>query len=111
MLRIKELRESKRMNQQGMSFVCNVSQAMISKYELGQAEPDIQTLITIAQYFSVSVDYLIGVSDDKMPINTATMSGEEKELLYDYKQLNEINKAKANAFIKGLLATRELCTS
>jgi len=41
---------------------------MISKYELGQAEPDIQTLITIARFFSVSVDYLIGLSNEKMDI-------------------------------------------
>jgi len=104
MLRMKELRESRKTSQQSMSFVCNVSQTMISKYELGQAEPDIQTLILIAKHFSVTVDYLIGISDDKMPIDTVSMFDDEKEIMYDYKQLDEVNKAKASAFIKGLLA-------
>jgi transcriptional regulator with XRE-family HTH domain len=105
MLRLKELRESRKINQQGMSLICNVSQAMISKYELGQAEPDIQTLILIAKHFSVTVDYLIGVSDEKMPVDTASMSEDEKEVLHEFRQLDKINKAKASSFIKGLLAT------
>jgi len=104
---MKELRESRKISQQSMSFVCNVSQAMISKYELGQAEPDLKTLALIAKHFAVTVDYLIGISDNKMPVDTASMSEDEKEVLFDYKQLDEISKAKASSFIKGLLATGE----
>ena len=107
MFRMKELRESRKISQQSMSFICNVSQAMISKYELGQAEPDLKTLALVAKHFCVTVDYLIGVSDDKMPVDTASLSVGEKEILFDYKQLDEINKAKASSFIKGLLATSE----
>jgi transcriptional regulator with XRE-family HTH domain len=104
---MKELRESRKLSQQSMSFVCNVSQTMISKYELGQAEPDIQTLIAIARYFSVSVDYLIGLSDDKISVDTIKMPDSEKEIVHIFKQLNEIDKGKATAFIKGLLAAYE----
>ena len=107
MLRLKELREARKASQQSLSFVCNVSQTMISKYELGQAEPDIQTLILIAKYFSVTVDYLIGISDEKISVNTTSMSIDEKEILHDFKQLDKINQAKASAFIKGLLAVGE----
>lgn len=104
MLRLKELREARKINQQNLSYLCNVSQTMISKYELGQAEPDIQTLIALAKHFSVTVDYLIGASDVKMPLNSADMTEGEKDILLDYKSLNDINKAKAGAFIKGLLS-------
>ena len=101
-MRMKELRESRKISQQSMGFVCNVSQAMISKYELGQAEPDIKTLALIAKHFGVTIDYLIGISDTKMPVDTATMSEDEKEILHDYKQLDDICKVKASAYIKGL---------
>lgn len=59
MKRIKILREARGLSQQRLAIELNVSQAMISKYELGQAEPDIQMICNIAQYFGVSADYLL----------------------------------------------------
>lgn len=58
MHRIKELRESRHLSQQRLAIDMNVSQAMISKYELGQSEPDIQMIMKLAKYFQVSSDYL-----------------------------------------------------
>lgn len=63
MIRLRELREEKHINQQKLAIALNVTQAAISKYELGLSEPDISMLKNIADYFHVSVDYLIGFSD------------------------------------------------
>lgn len=103
MYRIKELRKEKKMSQTGLGMVFNISQAVISKYELGQSEPDIQLIIKMADYFNVSVDYLVGKSDKKFNILTDDLKDDELEILRDYKKLNEIKKAKASAYIKGLL--------
>lgn len=76
---------------------------MISKYELGKAEPDISMICRIAKYFGVSSDYLLGMSDDKISLPVSGLSEDEKDLLFGYKRLNDIKKAMLQAYLKGLL--------
>ncbi len=54
-------------------MLLNVSQTMISRYELEQAYPDVEMLIKLAQHFGVSVDYLIGVSESKLPYTKSNL--------------------------------------
>ena len=62
-MRLKELRKNKRISQLKMAMDLNMTQNTISRYETGDREPGIAELILIADYFYVSVDYLIGHSD------------------------------------------------
>lgn len=102
-MRLKELRESKHESQQNLAMLMNVSQAMISRYELEQAYPDISTLISLAKHYCVSVDYLLGVSDDKLPYTKSDLSQKEQELLFLFKRLDLTQKEKAIAYIEGML--------
>ena len=68
MIRLKELREERRLSQDGLALKLNVSQSTISAYEIGDRTPDLETLIAIAQFFGVSLDYLAGLSDLKHQI-------------------------------------------
>lgn len=102
MLRLKQLREQKRLNQDGLAMKINVSQSTISAYEVGERTPDLETLITIANFFDVSIDYLVGRSDVKRNIQKSDLSQEELEHLYIYQQLNAMDKEKVNAYINGL---------
>lgn len=52
MIRLKQLREAKHINQQKLAMELNVTQAAISKYEKGLSEPDIEMLKKIASFFS-----------------------------------------------------------
>lgn len=61
--RIKELRNEYHISQQELANAVLVSQQSIYKYENKDVDPSIDTLTKIAQYFNVSVDYLIGISD------------------------------------------------
>ncbi len=63
-MRIKELRKSKNISQLKMALDLNTSQNTISRYETGEREPDISALIKIADYFNVSIDYLVGRTDN-----------------------------------------------
>jgi len=63
-VRIKELRKKKGISQQRLATDLNTTQNTISRYETGEREPGIDELIKIADYFNVSVDYLIGRTDD-----------------------------------------------
>lgn len=54
------LRTRTGMSQQQLADVINVSQQSINKYENHDVEPNIETLCAIADYFNVSVDFLVG---------------------------------------------------
>lgn len=59
-MRLKEIRKSKGISQLKMAMDLNTNQNTISRYETGEREPGITELIRIADYFNISVDYLLG---------------------------------------------------
>lgn len=63
-MRLKELRKKKGVSQLRMATDLNTTQNTISRYETGEREPGIDELIKIADYFNVSVDYLIGRTEN-----------------------------------------------
>ena len=62
-MRIKELRNEQHITQLKLAMDLNMSQNTISRYENGEREPGIAELIRIADYFHVSLDYLLGRTD------------------------------------------------
>lgn len=63
-MRLKELRRAKGISQVKLAMDLNTSQNTISRYETGEREPGIHELIMLAEYFNVSVDYLLERTDD-----------------------------------------------
>lgn len=61
--RLKELRKKKKLSQLKLAIDLNMNQNTISRYENLEREADYQTLIRFADYFDVSLDYLLGRSD------------------------------------------------
>lgn len=61
--RLKELRIEKNLSQAQLAKELQVSQRSISSWETGFREPDYSTLCKIAKYFSVTADYLLGMTD------------------------------------------------
>lgn len=61
--RLKELRKARKISQLKLSLDLNMSQNTISRYENLEREADYCTLIKIANYFDVSLDYLLGRTD------------------------------------------------
>ena len=59
---LEELRKDKGMTQKDLSEIIYVTTGTISNYESGQYMPDLQKLITLADYFGVTLDYLTGRS-------------------------------------------------
>ncbi len=58
-MKLKYLREKKKISQLKLAMDLNMNQNSISRYENGQREADYATLITFADYFDVSIDYLL----------------------------------------------------
>ena len=102
MIRLKELREEQRLSQDGLALKLNVSQSTISAYEVGDRTPDLETLIAIAQFFGVSLDYLAGQSDLKQQIRQSDLNSSELEHLRIYRQLSDMDREKVSAYIEGL---------
>ncbi|MBO5572273.1 MAG: helix-turn-helix transcriptional regulator [Ruminococcus sp.] len=63
-MRLKELRKKRHMTQQRLAIELSMSQNTISRYETGEREADYKTLILLADYFQVSIDYLLERTDD-----------------------------------------------
>ena len=63
-MRLKELRKKKNISQLRLATELNTTQNTISRYETGEREPGIDELIKIADYFNVSVDYLVGRTEN-----------------------------------------------
>ncbi|MBX2846460.1 MAG: helix-turn-helix domain-containing protein [Saprospiraceae bacterium] len=56
---IKKIRTVKKLSQQQMSDILGVSRASVGSYEEGRAEPKIDTIIRIANHFSITIDALL----------------------------------------------------
>lgn len=61
--RIRELRDTQGLTQDAIGKVIGKSREAISKYEVGEHEPDLIVVAALAKYFNVSADYIIGITD------------------------------------------------
>ena len=63
-MRLKDLRKERRISQLKLAMDLNMNQNSISRYETGEREADYATLIKFADYFNVSIDYLLERTDN-----------------------------------------------
>ena len=64
LLRLKELRRSRPIPQLKLARALTLTQNTVSRYETGEREPGIAELVRIADYFHISVDYLLERTDN-----------------------------------------------
>lgn len=83
---LKLLRTKQNISQQQLADVIGVSQQSVNKYENHSVEPDIDTIIKIADYFSVTVDYLIGRTETQQTIDIFS------EIQFNLEEISLINK-------------------
>ncbi len=65
--RIRDLREDRDLKQRELAEYLNCSQQVYSNYELGQRDIPSETLIRLSRFYRVSVDYILGLTDDPRP--------------------------------------------
>lgn len=103
--RLKDLRTSYKITQNQLAYKLGTSKSNISKYESGDVEPNINTLIMLSKYFHVSIDYLLlgdkneyfrqdnveALSWDKIVPsfpNAINATSEEKDIIDYYRKLS-----------------------
>ena len=91
MNRLQELRMKKGCSQADMARFLNVTQQAYSRYERGDHELGYTAIIKLADFFQVSIDYLLGRSDDLGAVSIQSgapdLSAEEKELVRRFRPL------------------------
>ena len=85
------LRESHGVSQQKLADAVGLTQQSINKYENHKIEPDIATLMLIADFFHTSVDYLIGHTEAQAEhegVPVYRLNADEVKLVNQYRQLS-----------------------
>lgn len=88
---LKKLREKKKLSQQALANLLEISQQSINKYENHETEPDIDRLIRIANFFETSVDYLVGNTEIQHKIEAVErfdLNENEATLIEKYRLLS-----------------------
>lgn len=103
MIRLRDLRAEKNISQRKMAEMFSVSQGTYNNWEQGNTQPSIEQLIELARFFGVSVDYLIGNSDDEGYIKIQeVMSRDDIATLHTVNTLPEDSKQLLMDFIASL---------
>ena len=65
--RLKKCRENTGLPQIKVAIYCDITERTYQNYELGLREPKVSILMRIARFYDVSIDYLVGLTDDPAP--------------------------------------------
>lgn len=102
---LKAKRKEKGIKQSELANILGLSIQTISGYETGYAQPQIETLIAIADFFQCTVDELLGREDyatGNVVVQGVALSVDEQQLIEIYRTLSMRYKAELIGFAKGL---------
>lgn len=106
---LKELRTDKSLSQISLANKLGYTQSNVSEWEKGSVEPKLSALVCIANFFDVSIDYLLGLEDDYgakvASLQSDTYTTEERQLIEDFRQLNYYKRDLIKNNIKAMLPT------
>ncbi len=104
--RIRELREQQGLRQDTLANFVGSSQQTISRIENGKCVPPVDLIVNIAEYFKVTVDYILCLSDTKRNLEVQLKINREIDEFYElvsaYKDLNNENRETITILLKRL---------
>jgi transcriptional regulator with XRE-family HTH domain len=106
--RLRDLREKKNVSQAEVANFLGIERTTYTAYESGKSRP-VRCLDGLAQYFHVSIDYILGLSESPLPkeIRFDSLAEKEKTLLLNYWELNETGQRKIDDYIIDLLGNQK----
>ncbi len=78
------LRKESRLTQEQLAETLGITRGSLSMYEIGKREPDLHTVVRIAEYFNVSTDYILGVSTARRPLSLEGLTEEDQKTLMSW---------------------------
>lgn len=98
-MRIKEIREAKGISQRQAAIELNLSPVVYGRYENGLREPSNIVLVSMADYFGVSVDELLGRRTAQEQASMDGLMLDEKRIIDQYRRLTDEGKTKAFEYL------------
>lgn len=107
-MKLRELRTQNHISQDRLAKELNVGRTTITNYESGESKPDIEMVKKIANYFNVSIDYLLDNEQQKEPENIEfkkeyNFTEKQEEILEYVKQLDDYQCKVAKVYFQTLL--------
>lgn len=87
--RLRKLRKEQKVSQRELAKALNLSDVSVSRYELGTAQPSLETFHSICDYFHVTPDYLLGITNTP----TEIVKRNSQLIDVDYQNINELTQA------------------
>jgi transcriptional regulator with XRE-family HTH domain len=101
MKRLYELRTEKGLSQRGMATNFNVSQGTYNNWENGRTQPSVEQLVALANFFGVSVDYLVSNDEVRNDIKDS-LTEEQRKLFRAVSQLDVRSASLLADFLESL---------
>ena len=111
MIVLKELRKETGITLDNLSKEIGYSGAIISEWERGLAQPTASALIKLAQFYEVTIDYLLGLDENGYVVSTPReiiniqLDHTSSAILEKLKKLNTLGKQKTENYIDDLIAS------
>jgi len=104
MLKLKEIREEKNLQQKELAIKLNRTPACISSWETGKTEPSIEDLIKLADLLETSLDYLLGrTNENNIVEEIRDYSPLYKKMISIFDKLSYENRNQVIGFMQALL--------
>lgn len=100
-MRLKELRINKKLTQEELSKEILIGRVNYNRYELEQVKPPIETLIKLADFYKVSVDYILG--HDTNFINIDDLNLLQRNLIKKIIKCDDLTCTRLDAYLSGML--------
>lgn len=100
MNKLRELREEKKLTQKELAEQIKINKMTYNNYENGKREPNIATLINLADFYEVSIDYLVGRNFCN---EFGYLNNNEKELITMFRQMSNDNQLMFFSEARGVL--------
>ena len=104
---IQALRKEKHISQTYLSILLEVSQETISAYENGKHNPSTKSLIRLREIFQVSIDYILGLTDQRYPaLQRSDLAEDEQLLLHTYRKMDSPGKQRLRGYLDATQTSR-----
>lgn len=105
--RIRDLREDSDKTQADVAEYLGTTAQHYGKYENGNAEIPFERAIALAKYYNVSLDYIAGMTNNKLGLASSDLTDEQQALLCRVESMTDSEKKKAVELLKKLIEIME----
>lgn len=102
------LRKKRNIKQSTVADILGISQQAYLKYEHGDADPTIDALIKLSQFYNVSIEYLLGLEPLKNPLDALSLSKADKFIVQTYINLPPEDRTSLVEIIKKIAAGADI---